>query len=291
MFKQGYEIASKFTQPLIVAYRFFNNSVESGLGTFIILNDEGWIMTAAHNLDVFFAFDQHRKEMMDYQQEIDKIKSNVQLKESEKKLLFKSIKPNGKWVTDFMIWLGTENVSIQESHIYIDHDIAFLRVDKAAVQSFTDFPKIKDPNNLKNGTSLCKLGFPFYPINATFDNNTRQFIFPPNLLPIPRFPIEGIYTRNLITGQSSDGTMDIMYIETSSPGLKGQSGGPIIDTDGNIYAVQSKNLTLPLGFTGTIEYNNKQVDEHQFINVGIGVHTYTIITLLNKHNIKHEIAP
>ena len=91
MFKQGYEIASKFTQPLIVAYRFFNNSVESGLGTFIILNDEGWIMTAAHNLDVFFAFDQHRKEMMDYQQEIDKIKSNIQLKESEKKLLFKSI--------------------------------------------------------------------------------------------------------------------------------------------------------------------------------------------------------
>jgi hypothetical protein len=291
MFKNGYEIASKFTQPLIVAYRFFNNSVESGLGTFIILNNEGWIMTAAHNLEIFFAHEQHRKEMMDYQQKIDKINSNIQLKESEKKRLIKTIKHNKVWVTDCMIWLGNENVSIQESHIYIDHDIAFLRVDAAALEGFTDYPKIKDPNNLKNGTSLCKLGFPFYPINATFDNKTRQFNFPPNLLPIPRFPIEGIYTRNIITGQSIDGTMDVMYIETSSPGLKGQSGGPIIDTDGNIYAVQSKNLTLPLGFTGTIEYKNKQVDEHQFINVGIGVHTKTITTLLNKHNIKHEIAP
>jgi hypothetical protein len=84
--------------------------------------------------------------------------------------------------------------------------------------------------------------------------------------------------------------MDVMFLETSSPGLKGQSGGPIVDRDGNIYAIQSKNLTMPLGFTGTVEINGKKVDENQFINVGIGVHLQTIVALLKKHNIKFDTA-
>jgi hypothetical protein len=290
MFRQAYDKASKFTQPLIVAYRFFDKTVDSGLGSFIILNDEGWIMTAAHNLEVSFAFNQHQKELKEYQEKVDKINANKQLKDNQRKNLARSIKPNPKWVTDFMIWFGADGIDIQEFHIYGDHDIALLRIDKKFIQGFNDFPRIKDPNSIKWGTSLCKLGYPFYPINATFDEATKKFSFPPNLLPIPRFPIEGMYTRNLIAGKSQDGTMDIMYLETSSPGLKGQSGGPIFDSEGHIYAIQSKNVTLPLGFKGTVEINGKKVEENQFINVGIGVHTQTIVTLLGKHNIKFDIA-
>ena len=110
------------------------------------------------------------------------------------------------------------------------------------------------------------------------------------VLPLPLFPIEGIYTRNLLQGKTADGSMDILYIETSSPGLKGQSGGPIFDTDGNVYAIQSQNVTLPLGFKGTVEVNGKKIEENQFFNVGIGVHPSTIEFLLKKHNIKHDIA-
>jgi hypothetical protein len=84
--------------------------------------------------------------------------------------------------------------------------------------------------------------------------------------------------------------MDIIYLETSSPALKGQSGGPIFDVDGNIYAVVAKNLTLPLGFKGEVEINGQKFEENQFINVGIGVHAQTIVTLLNKHKIKFELA-
>ena len=189
-----------------------------------------------------------------------------------------------------MIWFGADNVTVEENHVYGDHDIAFIRINKNAIQGVTDFPKFKDPANIKWGTSLCKLGFPFYPVNATFDATTNKFVFPPNLLPVPRFPIEGIYTRNLISGKSQDGSMDIMFLETSSPGLKGQSGGPIVDRDGNIYAIQSKNVTMPLGFTGTVEINGKKFDENQFINVGIGVHVQTIVALLNKHSIKFDMV-
>ena len=73
-------------------------------------------------------------------------------------------------------------------------------------------------------------------------------------------------------------------------GRAGSSGGPIFDTDGNIYAVQSQNATLPLGFKGTVETNGKMIEENQFFNVGIGVHTAIIEALLTRHNIKFDVA-
>ena len=82
MFASAYEIASKFTHPLIVAYRFFDKSVDSGLGTFVILNDDGWIMTAAHNLEASFAFNQHQQEMKEYQEKVERVNANKNLKEN-----------------------------------------------------------------------------------------------------------------------------------------------------------------------------------------------------------------
>jgi hypothetical protein len=66
MFSKGYSIANKYTYPLIVAMHFFDNTVDSGLGSFVVLNNEGWIMTAAHNMGVAFAFEQHQKEIKEY---------------------------------------------------------------------------------------------------------------------------------------------------------------------------------------------------------------------------------
>src|SRR5207253_1037254 len=123
-------------------------------------------------------------------------------------------------------------------------------------------------------------------VKSVFDVTAGKFELPSNLLPVPFFPIEGIYTRNLLSGKAQDQTTDIMFLETSSPGLKGQSGGPVCDIYGNIYAIQSQNVTLQLGFKGTVEINNKMVEENQFLNVGIGVHPKTIVELLNRHRIR-----
>ncbi|MDZ4756880.1 MAG: serine protease [Bacteroidota bacterium] len=275
MFNKAYNIANKYTHPLIVAMRFYDNTVDSGLGSFVVLNNEGWVITAAHNLGAAFAFNQHKDEMKIHEQNKDQNTSLI---------------PNSKWITDFAILLSGQKINIIESHIYQEHDLAFLRIDPQILHGQTIFPKIKKANNISPGTSLCKLGFPFVEVRATFNPSTKDFTLPPNLLPIPLFPIEGIYTRNMKMGKSKDGTMDVLFLETSSPGLKGQSGGPIFDVEGNIYAIQSQNVTLPLGFKGTIEVNGQVIEENQFFNVGIGVHPFTIETLLNKHQIKYQSA-
>lgn len=289
MFQKAYEIASNYTSPLILAYRFFDKTVDSGLGSFIILNDDGWLMTAAHNLQAAIAFNQHKPELADYYEQVEKINQDTGLNSTQKDTRLKEIKANDKWLTHLLVWVGANGAEILETVIYGEHDMAFLRIDRNFLSPTMKYPKIQNPAKFKIGTSLCKLGYPFYPIRATFNEQHSSFDFPPNLLPIPSFPIEGIYTRNMLEGKSQDG-MDIIYLETSSPALKGQSGGPIFDVEGNIYAVVAKNLTLPLGFKGEVEINGQKFEENQFINVGIGVHAQTIVTLLNKHKIKFELA-
>lgn len=291
MFTKAYEIAMRITYPLVVSMRFYDKSIDSGLGSFVVLNDDGWIITAAHNLGAAFAFNQHQQEIKEYNEKIEKINANKLIKDHQRKIMAKAIKPNPKWVTDFAIMLVGQPIEIKENFVYGEHDVAFLRVDKTVIKDQAIFPSFIDPNKIKAGTSLCKFGYPFVEFKSTFNEITNQFELPKNLFPVPFFPIEGIYTRNFLKGKSQDQTMDIIFLETSSPGLKGQSGGPICDIDGNIYAIQSQNVTLPLGFVGTTEVGKKKIEENQFLNIGIGVHPKTIVELLNKHNIRFTVAP
>lgn len=289
MFKDAYETVRQFTRPLIVALRFYDKTIEGGLGSFIILNDDGWLMTAAHNFGASFAFKQHEKQIKEYQEQIKKINENKQLKQGQRNALLRANKINKKWVTNFTILLGGKPFKIEESHIYGKHDLALFRVDKNIIKGRRAFPKLIDPEKIKPGTSLCKLGFPFVEFKPSFNEEKGQFNLPHDLLPVPLFPIEGIYTRDRRT-KNEEGGINVQYLETSSPGLKGQSGGPIFDTDGNVYAIQSNNLTLPLGFKGKIKVKGETIEENQFLNVGIGIHPKTIKHFLDKHEIKYELA-
>lgn len=270
--------------------RYHDKTIESGFGAFVVLNEDGWLMTAAHNFGAAFAFTQHQQELVQHNEKIEKINANTQIKEHQRKLLAQTIKPNPKWITDFAIMLAGQRIDLLEQYFYQENDIAFIRVDKNFIKGQTVFPKIIDPSRISPGTSLCKFGFPFVDVKTGFNDSTKQFELPNNLLPVPFFPIEGIYTRNLLMGKTQDQEREILFLETSSPGLKGQSGGPICDTGGNIYAIQSQNITIPLGFMGTVEINKKKVEENQFFNVGIGVHPKIIVDLLIKHNIKFDLA-
>lgn len=290
MFSKAYNKAKLFTHPLVAAIRYHDKSVESGLGAFVVINNEGWLMTAAHNFGAAFAFNQHQQELAQFNEKVDKLNANTQLKEHQRKLLAQSNKPNPKWITDFAVMLAGQRIQVLEHYFYQENDIAFIRVDKSFVNNQILYPKIIDPATLNPGTSLCKFGYPFVEVKASFNAATNQFDLPNNLLPVPFFPIEGIYTRNILMGTTQDKQREILFLETSSPGLKGQSGGPICDMEGNIYAIQSQNLTIPLGFMGTVEINNKKVEESQFLNVGIGVHPTIIVDLLVKHHIKFELA-
>ena len=82
------------------------------------------------------------------------------------------------------------------------------------------------------------------------------------------------------------------FIETSSPGLKGQSGGPIMDTDGVIWGIQSQTASYELGFPPKMTLQTgKEIEIYQFMNVGMGVHPLSIHEFLTHEGIKYELEP
>jgi hypothetical protein len=148
MFTKAYDIAKTFTHPLVVSIRFFDNTIESGLGAFVIINNDGWLMTVAHNLVAAFAFNQHQQELKDHIEKVEKINANKQIKDHQRNAMAKAIKPNPKWITDFAIILAGKPIAILEYHIYRENDIAFLRVDKSVVEVQINFPIIINPTTI-----------------------------------------------------------------------------------------------------------------------------------------------
>ena len=152
-------------------------------------------------------------------------------------------------------------------------DVCLGRLEGFKPDMVSEYPVFRDPETMLPGTSICRTGFPFTNVAADFDEKCNAFRIRPGVLPIAFSPNAGIHTRNIITSQSSkDGGYQVMYVETSTPGLKGQSGGPIFDTEGRIYAMQVRTNHMPLGFHPVSNFNGKEVVENQFMNVGIGVH-------------------
>lgn len=77
----------------------------------------------------------------------------------------------------------------------------------------------------------------------------------------------------------------------STPGLKGQSGGPLFDKDGVIYGMQFATNSLHLGFDIvnkdiTVNNKKKKVSDYSFIHLGGCIHVDIIKDFLKSLNIK-----
>ncbi len=260
MFIQAIELASKFTFPLIISNRHQDNTVSSGLGAFVIINEEGWFITAAHILQ---QNDIHKTHLKEYKEFVNGSKMVI----------------NPKWVLNHSLWFGADHHQFEKYIILPENDLAIGKLRNFNPSFVESYPKFVNPALIKPGKTLCKLGFPFYDINATFINNT--FRYDPQLFPIPRFPLDGMLTRIISNGKNP------LWIETSTPGLKGQSGGPIFDTEGNIWGIQSLTKHIPLGFAPKIKKEEGEIEENQFINLSWGIHAGSIIQVLEQQKIKY----
>ena len=107
--------------------------------------------------------------------------------------------------------------------------------------------------------------------------------------PTGTYPIEGIVTRLLLEGRHDSG-YNIGFIECSNPGLRGQSGGPVVDVDGTIWGIQSQTKHLELGFAPPVKNTKGSPVEHQFLNVGWSVHAETLIGFLNDSGVAHATS-
>ena len=103
------------------------------------------------------------------------------------------------------MWPGSDDQEIVDINVIPEADILVGRLTPFDPESVKEFPVFKNPKtNLSIGTSLCKIGFAFAELKTFYDAPTNKFSLDfQNLVP---FPIDGIYTRNIVFKTSLEKT-------------------------------------------------------------------------------------
>lgn len=286
MFRDAYEIAAEFTNPVVLSRRTFAGRCSASIGSFVIINDEEWIVTAHHLADQWKELSDGDKTSRAREDSEARIRADASLNKNERRRQLSQLgKPKKNDTIRAAAWWGSDGVAIKgRAFISVPAvDITIAQIEDFDPAWVRTYPKFKDPTKaFKCGQSLCKLGFPFHQIVPIWDDALQNFNFN---VPIPRFPIDGILTRlvQVVLPSGVQSPFPLTWIETSSPGLRGQSGGPTFDPQGTIWGIQVRTAHFPLGFS-------QKGEPEQFLNVGLGVHTETLIGLFNDNGVKFELS-
>jgi hypothetical protein len=254
----------------------------------VIVNSDGWILTACHVVNSYLQFRRDVEERRAFEDQVKAVQRDSALSQITRQKRLARLQRKREWITNHSFWWGRDGVRINDCTADLGADLAIGQLQPFDPNWVKAYPRFKDPSTPMNiGTSLCRLGFPFHEIKSAFDEATGNFVLEPDAVPVPFFPIEGIYTRNAMVKKDD---RVVQFLETSSPGLRGQSGGPIFDVKGNVWAIQSHTKHLALGFSPRVKKGSREVEEHQFLSVGRGAHAREIVKFLSDNNVAFQLA-
>lgn len=265
MFTRAIQTASTFTFPHVGLRRRPDGHVDSLVAGFVLLNDDGWIVTSAHVVEEIIAVGGMSRD--DGPQPKDDI-SVTEHTELWTVPGFQATQPR--------LVSGRVNPAA---------DIAIGRIEPFDPKVGVGYPVLRDTglDPVMQGESVCRLGFPFNNVAADFDQAGKRFDVPAGVFPMPRFALDGIVARfNRFVGPQGSG----LFIETSTPGLRGQSGGPLLDTLGRVVGIQSRTAHFDLGFDAHYAgAGGEMITERQFLNVGMATHVDELIRMLESDGV------
>ena len=287
MFESSIENVAGFTRPLHSIVRSYGNKkIIPGSATLFFVNEDGWAITCKHVTDLLATADSQSRNYSNFKNERSLITNDpnaieaLELKYQYKTNTIVQVK------NTFMDCVDKMEKLTWQTHPR--HDLALLQFHGFGKTLYSGYARfVKDSTRIRQGNYLCRLGFPFpeftnFSYNEALDDIEWSTIGIQNS---PRFPLEGMVTRFLAEDNKMYG------IEMSTPGLRGQSGGPLFDKEGIIYGMQFSTKHLHLGFDMVdkeIRVNNEEkiVSDYSFIHLGQCIHADIIKEFLREKNVK-----
>lgn len=290
MFVEALDQVDQFTRAIHFICRYHGSAeIIPQTATMFFVNEQGCAVTCKHVADNLIYSDkfytrylQFRKEFRHFEREKVAALEKKRLEEkyglrSDSLIRIKSSFPDSV--------NGDYRLVIHRHPVY---DLAIVQFQGYSEIKYKGFARLlKDETKVRPGRTLCRLGYPFPEFsNYRFNKDTDDIEWSQSgRISTPAFPIDGIITRQ-VADQNG-----IFGIEMSTPGLKGQSGGPLFDTKGIVYGMQSATQHLHLGFDQVnreviSEGIRKRVSNFPFLNVGRCVHVRIIKEFLRAKKIK-----
>src|SRR2546423_2818091 len=197
MFAAACRIASEYTRPVVISTRQVNGRCASGIGAFVVVNSDGWIVTVWHLVEEMQKLAKMRQEVTSYHEARAAIEKDGQLSAKEKKRrLLKLGQLSPKAVSAFAVWWALDGANAVDCAAIPACDLALVSLQPFDPSWVASYPVFKNPaKDCAPGTSLCRLGYPFHSIEPTYDAAQDTFNLPPGSVPLPLFPIDGILTR------------------------------------------------------------------------------------------------
>ena len=280
MYKNAIKNNSKYIVPFIEGIKYFgSNEIEHALATMIVINKHGYILTCKHVANDLV---QNNELVNNYKKLLDELKDDKEKTIKKYKLNDNSIVLNNIYLP-FNI-NGNINIEIK---FHKTLDLALIKLDGVNIEC-DNYPIFSKELPMQ-GQSVCKLGFAF-PEYSFFEysESEKNIIMKSDVKSnFPLFPMDGIVTRHV-----ADERGNITMFETSTPGLRGQSGGPVFSPEGIVYGIQSMTKHIDLNFDVDAEVNRgvtkKKVTFTPFINLGVAISSVEVIKFLDENNIEYQ---
>lgn len=282
MFINAIKTNKEYTRPLYGGIKLLgSDNIISSISTYIVVNDEGWILTCKHVAEQII----NSENLKDLFTEYKTIQNEKELQRFKQKYGI----TNDDIISQINIFVNTfEGGHISKIILSKDLDIALIKWEDFENISVTKYPKFSN-STPEIGQSVCKLGFAFIEDDYFYYDSTSKEIkkYKEKDLNVPFFPLDGIVTRHINVSDKENG-----MFETSTPGIRGQSGGPIFDESGTILGMQSatRHLDLMFDINGTCKrgLNIEEVHEKQFINLGIAISSKELTAFMDANNVKYN---
>ena len=246
MFVNAIEQVGGFTRPIFtITRRYGTAQVDPGSATLFFVNEEGWAVTCKHVAAMVIDAAAVEKKYNEFRAHKSKIHQGYNF-EDELKRLEETYQYDANSLAQMKVTFVdcVDFVKGVQCKLHPKADLALIKFDgfqNVVYKAHAVFAA--DGGQVRQGKFLCRLGFPFPEFkNFTYDVERDDILWTKEgNRTSPRFPTEGMVTRLIGT---EDG---ITGIELSTPGMKGQSGGPLFDRDGIVCGMQSAVSSLNLG--------------------------------------------
>ena len=296
MFANAIDMISKFTRPVkFIMRNYGSDDIIPGTATLFFVNENGVAITCKHVTNELLTCSPINMRYAQY-------KSEIAMSSPDEPSIIASLEKKYGY---------TDGVTVQSRSMFFDcvdtgsdsisfnviahpkYDLAIIQMNNSKYNRYSEYAVFaKDSSILRRGDFLCRYGYPFSEFSDyeyDKENDDIRWINT-GKVGTPAFPIEGMYTRSVV-----DADNNVFEYELSTPGLRGQSGGPLFDSNGIVFGMQTETSFLHLGFdleNARVRINGRvrEVENHPFLHVGRCITVDVIKQFLDSNKIKYYVG-